>query len=128
MWFSIKDPQLLASTVLWSSNGGRHYAPWKGRHRGVLGIEEVTAYFHFGLAESARENALTGAGIPTALRLRADTPLTIPYIMGVAPLPEGFDRLRSIRLEDDCLVARSDSGKTLCHPVDLTFIRPASTS
>lgn len=126
MWFSIKAPRLLASTVLWHSNGGRHYPPWSGRHRRVLGIEEVTAYFHFGLAQSARANRLADRGIPTALHLRADTPLTIPYIMGVAELPEGFDWLRSIRLEADCLVARSRSGKTLHHPVNLNFINAHS--
>jgi hypothetical protein len=47
VWFALKNPAVLASTVLWHSNGGRHYAPWSGRHRGVLGLEDVTSYFHF---------------------------------------------------------------------------------
>ncbi|HEY5792469.1 MAG TPA: hypothetical protein VIS74_04170, partial [Chthoniobacterales bacterium] len=66
VWFALKDPRVLASTVFWHSNGGRHYAPWNGRHRGVLGLEEVTSYFHTGLAESAAPNPVSARGIPTS--------------------------------------------------------------
>lgn len=40
VWFALKDPKVLASTLLWMSNGGRHYAPWNGRHHSVMGLEE----------------------------------------------------------------------------------------
>ena len=53
VWFAIKDPRVLRQTVFWISNGGRYYAPWNGRHTGIMGLEEVTSYFHPGLAESA---------------------------------------------------------------------------
>jgi hypothetical protein len=53
VWFALKDPRVLRSTIFWISNGGRHYAPWSGRHVNVLGLEDVTADFHYGLAESA---------------------------------------------------------------------------
>jgi len=123
LWFSIKDPRTLASTVLWHSNGGRHYAPWSGRHRRVLGLEEVTSYFHLGLAESAAPNPLSAAGIPTVLQLNAKRPTLIKNIMGVVALPTGFDRLKSIRLAHNHLIARSDSGLTVRHPVDLSFFQ-----
>ncbi|MSU46464.1 MAG: hypothetical protein EXS42_04925 [Lacunisphaera sp.] len=48
VWFALKDPRVLASTVLWYSSGGRH--------RGVLGLEDVASYFHIGLAGSAAPN------------------------------------------------------------------------
>ena len=32
-----------AGDALWFSNGGRDYAPWNGRHVGVLGIEDARA-------------------------------------------------------------------------------------
>jgi hypothetical protein len=54
VWFALKDPRVLTNTVLWFSNGGRHYPPWNGRHVNTLGLEEVTSYFHYGLAESRR--------------------------------------------------------------------------
>ncbi len=123
LWFAIKDPRTLASTVFWHSNGGRHYPPWNGRHRGVLGLEEVTSYFHLGLAESASPNPLSKAGVPTVLGLRRDRVTTINCIMGIVPLPPGFDRLQSLRLKDDHLVARSTSGLDVSHPVDLSFFK-----
>src|SRR6185503_6373938 len=58
VWFALRDPRVLRHTVLWHSNGGRHYAPWNGRHTNVLGIEDITGYFHYGLAPSARRNRL----------------------------------------------------------------------
>ena len=56
VWFSIKNPALLPSTVLWMSNGGRHYPPWSGRHRHVMGVEDVCGYFNLGRGPSIRPN------------------------------------------------------------------------
>ena len=53
VWFALKDPKVLRETVLWMSNRGRHYPPWSSRHVNVMGLEEVTANFHLGLAASA---------------------------------------------------------------------------
>ena len=39
VWFNIKDPKVLASTVLWFTNGGRYFEPWNGRHINVMGME-----------------------------------------------------------------------------------------
>lgn len=128
LWFALKDPRVLPSTVLWHSNGGRHYPPWNGRHRRVLGLEEVASYFHFGLAESAAANPLAAAGVPTALALRRDRVVEINYIMGVAALPKGFDRLRSVRAVAGGLVFTAASGVRAEHPVDLSFLRLASDS
>ena len=96
VWFALKDPRVLASTVFWMSNGGRHYVPWNGRHRNVIGLEEVTSYFHCGLAESVAPNPVSKAGIPTALRLDPKKPLVINYIMGVAAVPAGFEEVADI--------------------------------
>ncbi|MFA6288918.1 MAG: hypothetical protein WC661_16170 [Opitutaceae bacterium] len=128
LWFSIKDPQTLASTVLWHSNGGRHYPPWSSRHRRVLGLEEVTSYFHLGLPASFAPNPLSKAGIPTVLHLRRNRVTTINYIMGVTVLPRGFDRLKSIHLSGNHLIATAESGAVARHPVDLSFVRPADAA
>lgn len=126
VWIALKDPRILASTVLWHSNGGRHYPPWSSRHRRVLGLEEVTSYFHFGLAESAADNPVARQGIPTVLRLRPDQPLVVNYIMGVAAVPRRFDRVRHVRFGREHIVLQAASGATVRHPVDLTFFHPAS--
>ena len=41
------------------------YFPWEGRHTGVLGVEDVTSWFHYGLSESVRPNSFSRRGIPT---------------------------------------------------------------
>ncbi|MDR3692856.1 MAG: hypothetical protein P4L46_25980 [Fimbriimonas sp.] len=85
IWFTLKDPRVLSGTILWHSNGGRHYAPWSSRHRGVLGLEEVTSYMHYGLAGSVAENDGSIAGYRTFFDLSPDQPLVVNTIMGVAP-------------------------------------------
>lgn len=122
VWFALKNPRLLRGTVLWISNAGRHYAPWNGRHAGVLGLEEVTANFHYGLAESAAPNPLSKAGYPTALTLRPDAPLTIPYIMGVAPIPRGFDRVKRVERVANGIRLLSASGKSAGAAVAMEFL------
>jgi len=100
-WLAIKNPQVLASTVLWFSNGGRHYAPWSGRHVNVLGLEEVTSWFHPGLAQSVRPNSWSAAGIPTHLKLQSDKPLAVNYITTAFSIPAGFDAVARISPEDN---------------------------
>ena len=122
-WFALKDPRILRSTIFWMSNGGRHYAPWNGRHINVMGLEEVTANFHLGLAESARKNELNQRGIPTTITLDPRRPLTINYIMAIAAIPRGFDRVAKIvRGVRGGVVLQSDSGKDVRVPVDVDFL------
>ena len=94
VWFSLKDPRILRSTII--SNAGRHYPPWNGRHARVMGIEDVTSYFHYGLAESANPNPVSRMGYATCMKLKKAAPLTVNYIMGVAAIPAKFGRVRSI--------------------------------
>ncbi len=97
VWFALRDPRVLRHTILWMSNGGRHYAPWNGRHTAVLGLEELTGYFHLGLAESVKPNPISQRGVPTTVALNPKKPTTVNYIMAVAAVPKGFDRVKTIR-------------------------------
>ena len=123
VWFSLKNPAHLASTVLWHSNGGRHYAPWNGRHRGVLGIEDVTAYFHLGLAASLEKNPWREKGVPTALPLGGKKGLRIPYIMGVAALPGDFEKVSAIERVSGGVRLLSPGGAHIDHRVNLEHIQ-----
>lgn len=125
VWFALKDPSILRETVFWLSNGGRHYPPWNSRHINVMGLEEVTSYFHSGLAESARTNPISKKGFPTCLVLNARKPLAIPYIMGVARIPAGFDRVASVRASqgNQAIVLESASGRQAKSAVDLDFLQ-----
>lgn len=123
VWFSLKNPAHLASTVMWHSNGGRNYAPWNGRYRGVIGIEDVTAYFHLGLTASLADNPWKEKGVPTALALTRSKATRIPYIMGVAPLPDGFDIVSTIQRMPTGIRLTAASGTHIDHAVDTTFIQ-----
>ena len=112
VWLSIKDPRVLSSTLYWWSNGGRHYAPWNGRHRNVLGMEEITAYFHYGLARSAAPNSLRKQGIPTTVELDPNEPLVVNYIMAACPTPAGFGRVTDIQQRDAETVTLVDENGT----------------
>ncbi|XHR30481.1 MAG: hypothetical protein ACFUZC_07940 [Chthoniobacteraceae bacterium] len=124
VWFSLKNPRVLRSTVFWISNGGRHYSPWNGRHRRVIGLEEVTSNFHYGLAESARSNALSRAGIRTSVVLDPAKPLVVNFIMAVAAVPGGFDIVRSISAaaDEQSVTLVSRSGGKITVPLNVGFV------
>jgi len=125
VWFALKNPRILRQTVLWISNGGRHYRPWSGRHVNVMGLEEVTSYFHLGLAESVRKNHVSDKGFPTCVRLNPRKPLVVPYVMGVAKTPAGFDRVVSIQAASDnrAILLQSASGRKARANVNLDFVQ-----
>ena len=101
VWFNLKNPRILASTMLWFSNGGRYFAPWNGRHINVMGMEEGTTFWGDGLAASEKPNEFSKRGIATARRLRKGERFDVPCIMGVAKLPRGFRIVKEIRRVDD---------------------------
>ena len=125
VWFALKDPQVLKQTLLWMSNGGRYFPPWNGRHVNVIGIEDVTSYFHYGLAESARTNSVAKGGDPTCLKVNPEKPVVINYIMSVAKIPQGFDRVKSIEpvKNSDTVVLTARSGRKVEAPVDYSFLK-----
>lgn len=122
VYFALRDPRQLRHTILWISNGGRHYAPWNGRHVGVMGIEDTTSYFHFGLAESAKPNPLSRRGIPTSVTLDPKQPTVVNYIFGVAEIPAGFDRVKDIKRAADGIELIAANGKRARATVDLGFL------
>ena len=122
VWFALRDPRVLRHTILWMSNGGRRYPPWSGRHSAVLGVEDVTAYFHYGLAESARRNPMNRRGFPTSLNLDARNTTAVNYIMGVAAAPRGFARVAHIEGSDDGIHLIETSGRHIRVTLDVSFL------
>jgi hypothetical protein len=123
VYVALRDPQVLRHTLLWISNGGRHYAPWNGRHTSIMGIEDTTSYFHHGLAESVKANPINRRGIPTTITLSPRSPVPINYIIGVAAIPAGFDRVRSINAINGGIELIAASGKRASAPLDLGFLK-----
>lgn len=125
VWFALRNPKQLTCTLLWFSNGGRDYAPWNGRHVNVMGVEDMTGFFQVGLAASCRSNALTARGIRTCLEADANGSVSIPYIQGVARIPDGFDRVAAIEEESNgsCVRITAESGLEAVVPCEVDFLR-----
>lgn len=124
VWFSLRDPQRLSCTQLWFSNGGRDYPPWNGRHLNVMGIEDMTGYFHIGIAASCRDNPLTDRGVRTALHPDREGRISIPYIQGVARIPHGFDQIAAIEAlrDEERILLRANSGLEVTLPCHAGFL------
>lgn len=96
LWFSLKDPAVLPTLMLWMANHGRHQAPWNSENA-CLGLEDLCGWFAEGLVPSLQANAFTKAGTPTTVTLEDDKPLVVNYIQGVARVPKGFGKVRSAK-------------------------------
>ncbi|HOD82782.1 MAG: hypothetical protein BWX88_04243 [Planctomycetes bacterium ADurb.Bin126] len=122
VWFSLKDPSIQPATLLWIENHGRHAFPWNGRNC-CLGLEDVCGLSAEGLAPSLKPNAWTRLGVPTTLKLSADSPTAVNYIQGVLRVPAGFDEVAEIDFGPDRLTFHSVSGKKARAAVRYDFLR-----
>ena len=122
VWFSLKDPAVLNSTVFWMENHGRHGHPWNGRNN-CLGLEDVTAFFADGLAASTKENLLTKEGVETAVTLSADKPTAVNYIQGVVKIPDGFDNVKTLEFSPGEVTFISTAGRRVTAPVRHEFLK-----
>ncbi|MCW1883713.1 hypothetical protein OKA04_03170 [Luteolibacter flavescens] len=122
VWFSLKNPADFPSTLLWISNGGRHGAPWNGRHFGRMGIEEVCSYFADSV-DVSRTNPLAAEGVPTTRAFRKDETVSLRLIQAVAAVPERFGRVISITpAGPGKVVISGESGTSVEAPIDWNFI------
>lgn len=92
----LKDPAELPVTMLWFSNGGRDYAPWDGRHTGVLGIEDGRCYSALGHRASSMTNPWSEDGIATAFRLAPGTVVSVRHVMGALPAADGWSEVTGV--------------------------------
>ena len=127
LWFALKIPATLQSTMLWLSNGGRDYAPFSGRHARVIGIEEVTSYFHLGHAASSAPNLLSDQGYRTALTLTPEAQLEVRYAFGLVAIPTGFERLLDLSYDGEHLYLQGVKGQVAV-PYDSDFFSPTPSS
>lgn len=108
--FVLKDPAILPVTMLWHSNGGRDYAPWNGRHRGVLGIEDGCAAGADGHAAALGPNPVADEGVATALTLAPGRTHRVAHVIGAMPRPDGWAQVVDIALDGARLVVTGDTG------------------
>lgn len=124
--FVLKDPTVLPITMLWHSNGGRDHAPWLGRHRGVLGIEDGCAAGADGHAAALGPNPIARHGVATALPLAPGHTHRIAHAIGAIPRPKGWQTVTDIAVDGDRLVLIEAEGGRLVLPFDPFFFTERS--
>ena len=125
VWFSLKDPAVLRSTIIWMENHGRHGHPWNGRNS-CLGLEDVTGYFAEGLKGSMGDNALRKEGVETTVELSMEKPTVVNYIQGVVKIPEGFENVERLEFGVGKVTLVSTTGKRVTASVRHEFLKTGS--
>jgi len=88
-----------------------------------MGVEDITGFFHTGLAGSARPNALSKRGLTTCHHLRADRPFVVRYIMAVAAIPRRFEQVRDIMVAPGKVTLIGEGGVKVSTPLDCSFLK-----
>ncbi|WFP76727.1 hypothetical protein [Mesorhizobium sp. WSM4906] len=115
----LKNPVELPVTMLWFSNGGRDYAPWSGRHVGVLGIEDGRAAV--GHAASLGDNWLKREGVATAFALTGGRSVSFRHVIGALPFAEA-EPPRGLEQATDRLRILAPNGPAKEVPFDGEFL------
>ncbi|MBZ9849711.1 hypothetical protein LB565_17135 [Mesorhizobium sp. CA14] len=120
----LKNPAELPVTMLWFSNGGRDYAPWSGRHVGVLGIEDGrTAVGH---AASLGDNWLKHEGVATAFALNEGRSVSFRHVIGAVPFAD-TEPPSALETAPDRLRVLAAGGAAREVPFDGGFLRIGRT-
>ena len=122
LWFSLKDANVLNSTVFWIENRGRHGHPWNGRNN-CLGLEDVTSFFADGLKASTSDNILNKEGVATSVKLEGTKPTIVYYIQGVVKIPDGFEMVKSLEFAPGEVTFVSTTGKRVTTKVRHAFLK-----
>lgn len=122
---SLRNPKALPMTMLWHSNGGRDYAPWNGRHRGCLGVEEGAALPVLGLSARETPDPLTAAGQPALVTLDPMGTVDVRHILGAIHWPSG-QSVAGVMLDGDCLTVTGDWGAERRLPIRGTWLQLAA--
>ncbi len=109
LFLSLRNARRLPMTMLWHSNGGRDYAPWNGRHRGCLGVEEGAALPNLGLSARETPDPLTAAGQPGLVTLDPMGTVEVRHILGAIRWPTG-QAVAGVMLDGDTLTVTGDWG------------------
>ena len=122
LWFSLKDADVLNSTVFWIENRGRHGHPWNGRNN-CLGLEDVTSFFADGLKASTSDNILNKEGVATSVKLEGTKPTIVYYIQGVVKIPDGFEMVKLLEFAPGEVTFVSTTGKRVTTKVCHAFLK-----
>lgn len=117
----LKDSSVMPVTMLWMSNGGRGYAPWGGRHDGVLGIEDGCAAGAEGHRAALGDNAEAREGVATSVSLQSGGQVVLRHAIAVLKQPQGWRGVAAVRVGEDRLTVAGIGGEALELPFDGTY-------
>ena len=121
VWFTLKNPKQLPSTVIWMENRGRNQSPWSGRNC-CIGIEDTCGHIAHGLTSSVAENSLSRDGIPTAIQFDPSTPTVIRSIQGAIILPENHGSIVDVHFERGELIPVCKNGSLVKTSVQWEYL------
>ena len=110
----LKDARVMPLTMCWISNGGRDFAPWNGRHTGVIGIEDGCALGNEPLSRARAENRLTAMGVPTVRPLGGRW--EIRHAMVSLPRPPGWSEVQDVAISGGQLRLSATGGAEVSVP------------
>ena len=121
LWFSLRDPALLPSTIIWIENCGRHNPPWSGRNCS-LGLEDVCSFFDRGSEAAGKPNAFSMRGIKTIQSFVPKTPFLLPYIQGLVRIPQGFGQVKDVHCDTGSVSFTDVNGMIVTTKVQTGFV------
>ena len=121
LWFALRNPMLLPSTVLWIENCGRRSSPWNARTCS-LGIEDVCSYFDQGSEASQAPNEFSRRGVKTFQKFCRDTLYLLPYVQGTISVPSGFGRVQKMICETDGVSFTDERGSQVTASMETGFV------
>jgi hypothetical protein len=123
LYFHLKDPRVLAATLLWMPNSGRYSEPMNGRVLGNIGLEEVTGNFFYGRTESVQGNPISKRGYKTCLEFSRDEETNVKLISGAIPIKPSFKGVIDIvRKNGEEITIIGRGGEKIDVPCSLDFL------
>ncbi len=121
IWFALKNPEILTTTVLWMENRGRHTYPWSGRTR-CLSVEDNCVAMGDDELNAELRSELDNAGIRYDHILNREKMMPVNYIQGVQKVPPQYGVVRDIVFVEGGISVLSQSGMKVDVAVDWKYI------
>lgn len=122
LYFQLKSPRNLASTMVWTSYCGRHYEPWNGRVNGCIGLEEISAYYYYGITAVQEDDPLARQGYHTFDTFNG-FPREYRLIQGIVPIHSDFYGVSDIKKADkNHILICGKNGEELLVPCQAEFM------
>ena len=121
LYLSLRRAQDLPMTMLWHSDAGRDYAPWNGRHRACLGVEEGAAPHMLGVGQTESPDPITAAGQSAGLTLSPFGADEARHVIGCIAWPTE-EPVLSLTPGADSLTITGEGGATRTVPFATGFL------